>query len=68
MIDDEVLYVSATSGIALKMVVELIGARNPQSDRMAVMKSLRWDENLSYCAAFTSINDEAWVGTGWMSW
>lgn len=68
MMAPDVLYVCATSGTAARIVVELIGARNPHSERMAVMASFRRDENRSYCAALTSTYEDAFVCTGWMSW
>jgi hypothetical protein len=54
MMEPDVSYVWATSGMALSIIVELIGARKPHKDRMAVMPNFRRDENRSYCAASTS--------------
>ena len=56
MIDPEVLYVAATSGMALRTVVDDIGARRPHTESTAVMMILRYSEKRVYWAESDSVH------------
>lgn len=51
IIEPLVLKVAATSGTAASTAVDEIGARNPQNDRMAVIKIFLLGVNLLYTAS-----------------